>query len=111
MSLRRHFLNKLLLVLLVWPGLAMASPLYRVTWLPPDFTAAGLDGAGRVVGTARGGAAVWSPGGATYLGTLLPGSEGLAINAGGAIVGAGMKATRGKADPALVNKLIAEKTK
>ncbi|WP_429201163.1 PEP-CTERM sorting domain-containing protein [Massilia sp. UYP11] len=65
----------------------MASPLYRVTWLPSDFTAAGLDGAGRVVGTARGGAAVWSPGGATYLGTLLPGSEGLAINAGGAIVG------------------------
>ena len=31
--------------------------------------------------------------------------------AGGAIVGAVMKATRGKADPALVNKLIAEKTK
>ena len=31
--------------------------------------------------------------------------------AGGAIVGAVMKATRGKADPALVNKLIAEKTR
>lgn len=33
------------------------------------------------------------------------------MKAAGAIVGAVMKATRGKADPALVNKLIAEKTK
>lgn len=87
MSLRKHFLNKLLLVLLVLPGLAMAAPSYRMTWLPQDFTAAGLDGAGRVVGTAQGGAAVWSPGGTTYLSALLPGSEGLAINNGGAIVG------------------------
>ncbi len=87
MSLRKNFLSKLLLAILVLPGLAMAAPLYRMTWLPQDFTAAGLDGAGRVVGTAQGGAAVWSTGGATYLGTLLPGSEGLAINNGGSIVG------------------------
>lgn len=87
MSLRKLFLNKLLLALLVLPGLAMAAPLYRMTWLPQDFTAAGLDGAGRVVGTAQGGAAVWSPGGTTYLAALLPGSEGLAINNGGSIVG------------------------
>lgn len=87
MSLRKHFLSKLLLAILVLPGLAMAAPLYRMTWLPQDFTAAGLDGAGRVVGTAQGGAAVWSTGGTTYLGTLLPGSEGLAINNGGSIVG------------------------
>ncbi|MDO4911301.1 MAG: Asp-tRNA(Asn)/Glu-tRNA(Gln) amidotransferase subunit GatB [Corynebacterium sp.] len=33
------------------------------------------------------------------------------LKAGGAIVGAVMKATKGKADPALVNKLIAEKCK
>lgn len=33
------------------------------------------------------------------------------MKAGGAIVGAVMKATRGKADPALVNKLIAQKCK
>ncbi|MDO4909210.1 MAG: Asp-tRNA(Asn)/Glu-tRNA(Gln) amidotransferase subunit GatB [Corynebacterium sp.] len=33
------------------------------------------------------------------------------MKAGGAIVGAVMKATKGKADPALVNKLIAEKCK
>ncbi|MDY0974353.1 PEP-CTERM sorting domain-containing protein [Massilia sp. CFBP9012] len=65
----------------------MAEPLYRMTWLPQDFTAAGLDGAGRVVGTAQGGAAVWSTGGTTYLNSLLPGSEGLAINNGGFIVG------------------------
>ncbi len=87
MSLRKHFLSKLLLVILMLPGLAMAEPLYRMTWLPQDFTAAGLDGAGRVVGTAQGGAAVWSTGGTTYLGSLLPGSEGLAINNGGSIVG------------------------
>lgn len=87
MSLRKHFLNKLLLAIMVLPGLAMAAPLYRMTWLPQDFTAAGLDGAGRVVGTAQGGAAVWSTGGTTYLASLLPGSEGLAINNGGSIVG------------------------
>lgn len=87
MSLRKHFLNKLLVVLVALPGLAMAAPLYRMTWLPQDFTAAGLDGAGRVVGTAQGGAAVWSTGGTTYLASLLPGSEGLAINNGGSIVG------------------------
>lgn len=87
MSLRKHFINKLLLALLVLPSLAMAAPLYRMTWLPQDFTAAGLDGAGRVVGTAQGGAAVWSTSGTTYLAALLPGSEGLAINNSGAIVG------------------------
>lgn len=87
MSLRKHFLNKLLVVIVALPGLAMAAPLYRMTWLPQDFTAAGLDGAGRVVGTAQGGAAVWSTGGTTYLASLLPGSEGLAINNGGSIVG------------------------
>ena len=47
MSLRKRFLNKLLLTILVVPSLAMAEPLYRMTWLPQDFTAAGLDGAGR----------------------------------------------------------------
>lgn len=87
MSLRKHFLNKLLLAILVLPGLATAAPLHRMTWLPQDFTAAGLDGAGRVVGIAQGGAVVWSTGGATYLGPLLPGSESLAINNGGSIVG------------------------
>jgi len=87
MSLRKHFLNKLLLAIAVLPGLATTAPLYRMTWLPQDFTAAGLDGAGRVVGTAQGGAAVWSTDGTTYLGSLLPGSEGLAINNGGSIVG------------------------
>lgn len=87
MSLRKYFLTKLLLVILACPGLAMAEPFYRMTWLPQDFTAAGLDDAGRVVGTAQGGAAVWSTGGATYLASLLPGSEGLAINNGGSIVG------------------------
>jgi len=87
MSLRKHFLSKLLLAILVLPGLAIAAPLYRMTWLPQDFTAAGLDGAGQVVGTAQGAAAVWSTGGTTYLDSLLPGSEGLAINSGGSIVG------------------------
>lgn len=92
MFLRKHFLTILLPALALalpggWPGTVLAAPLYRMTLLPHDFNAAGLDGAGRVVGTAQGGAAVWSPATTTYLASLLPGSEGLAINDRGAIVG------------------------
>ena len=90
MFLRKHFFVMLLAALVFMPGLpagALAAPLYRMTLLPQDFTAAALDGAGRVVGTAQGGAAIWSPATTTYLASLLPGSEGLAINQRGAIVG------------------------
>lgn len=88
MSLRKLFLNKLLLFVLGWPvAAAFAEPLYRMTLLPQDFTASRLNDGGQVVGTARGGAAVWSPAGTTYLAGLLPGSEGLAINRHGAITG------------------------
>lgn len=66
---------------------ALADPLYRMTLLPHDFTAAALNRAGLVVGSAQGGAAIWSPTATTYLGALLPGSQGLAINGNGAITG------------------------
>lgn len=88
MCLRKHFLNKvLLLVLGVLPLTALAAPLYRMTLLPQDFNAARLNSVGQVVGTAGGGAAIWSPSGATYLASVLPGSEGLAINRHGAVAG------------------------
>lgn len=90
MSLRKLILNKLLLFVTVLGSMlpaAFAEPLYRMTLLPQDFTASRLNEAGQVVGTARGGAAIWSPASTTYLGALLPGSEGLAINNRGAITG------------------------
>lgn len=78
----------LLLSLLAGAGAAFADPLYSVTFLPQDFYAAGINNSGQVVGTAAGGAAIWSsPSSLTSLGTLLPGSEGLGINNHGDIVG------------------------
>lgn len=96
MFLRKYFsdiwttfsLTKLLLVLACASPLgALAAPIYRMTLLPQDFSAAALNRAGLVVGTAQGGAAIWSPKATTYLGALLPGSQGLAINGSGAITG------------------------
>lgn len=67
---------------------AFADPLYAMTFLPQDFYAAGINNGGQIVGTAGGGAAIWSsPSSVTSLGTLLPGSEGLAINDHGDIAG------------------------
>jgi len=66
---------------------ALAEPVYTMTFLPRDFYAAALDPQGRVVGTAGGGAAIWSTASTTYLNALLPGSEGLAINGAGAVAG------------------------
>lgn len=96
MFLRKYFsdiwttfsLTRLLLVLACASPLgALAEPIYRMTLLPQDFSAAALNRAGLVVGTAQGGAAIWSPQATTYLGALLPGSQGLAINGSGAITG------------------------
>jgi probable HAF family extracellular repeat protein len=91
MFLRKTFLKilpQLMFALAcVAPLPALAEPLYRMTLLPQDFTAAALNRAGLVVGSAQGGAAIWSPTATTYLGALLPGSQGLAINGNGAITG------------------------
>lgn len=67
---------------------ALADPLYSLTFLPNDFRGAGINNAGQIVGTAGGGAAIWSaPGALTSFGWLIPGSEGLGINDRGDIVG------------------------
>lgn len=90
MSRRKLYARFLLFSLLGGPAAAIAGaePLYGLTFLPQDFYATGINGAGQIVGTAGGGAAIWSaPGSVTSLGTLLPGSEGLGINNRGDIVG------------------------
>jgi probable HAF family extracellular repeat protein len=88
MSSRQHYLAFFLLALLAGPPAASADPLYAVTFLPQDFYAAGINNGGQIVGTAGGGAAIWSsPTSITSLGALLPGSEGLGINNHGDIVG------------------------
>ncbi|SFB73575.1 HAF repeat/PEP-CTERM domain-containing protein [Massilia yuzhufengensis] len=87
MSLSKFFSALLLLPLLAAAPCALADPLYTLTFLPGDFSAAALAQNGQVVGSARGGAAVWSTTSTTYLASLLPGSEGLAINSAGAIAG------------------------
>ena len=87
MSLSKYFSALLLpLLLAVSPG-ALGDPIYTITFLPGDFSAAALGRDGQVVGTSRGGAAVWSTSSTTYLASLLPGSEGLAINGAGVIAG------------------------
>jgi probable HAF family extracellular repeat protein len=76
------------LAVLGGPGVARAEPLYAATFLPQDFHAAAINNAGQVVGTADGGAAIWSsPSSTVSLAALLPGSEGLGINNHGDIVG------------------------
>lgn len=87
MSLSKYFSALLLpLLLAATPG-AHADPIYTLTFLPGDFSAAALGRDGQVVGSSRGGAAVWSTSSTTYFASLLPGSEGLAINGAGAIAG------------------------
>jgi probable HAF family extracellular repeat protein len=87
MPARNQFLKLLLLPLLACPLGALANRTYSVTFLPQDFYASAINNAGQVVGTARGGAAIWSDTSTTYLDALLPGSEGLAINNHGDIAG------------------------
>lgn len=88
MSSRKYCFSLLLLSSLSLPLAAAADPLYTWTFLPAEFEAAGINNAGQVVGTAQGGAAIWSaPGSTTSFASLLPGSEGLGINNRGDIVG------------------------
>ena len=91
MFLRKPFSNILPQLMFVLacalPLGALADPLYRMTLLPQDFSASALNRTGLVVGSAQGGAALWSPAGTTYLNALLPASQGLAINGNGAIAG------------------------
>ena len=77
MALRNLFRKLLLVPLLAAPLGALAEPIYSLTFLPQNFYASGINNAGHVVGTAGGGAAIWSDTSITY---LAPGSEGLAIN-------------------------------
>jgi probable HAF family extracellular repeat protein len=84
MSIRKLSLNLLLLPLLGAPLGAVADPIYSLTFLPDGFYASGLNNAGEVVGTARGGAAVWTDSSISY---FLPGAEGLAINNHGDVAG------------------------
>lgn len=89
MSARTYLLSKFLPLLLALQLAlpALAEPLYRMTLLPQDFTAAALDGRGRVVGSAQGGLAVWSPTVTNVFAPLLPGAEALATNNAGTVVG------------------------
>lgn len=87
MSARKYFLGTLLSLMVALPLAALADPLYRMTLLPQDFNATALDGRGRVVGSAQGGLAIWSPTATNYFGSLLPGAEALAVNNGGTVVG------------------------
>ncbi len=84
MSLRKYTPKMLLLSLLAAPLGALAEPIYSLTLLPEGFFASAINNAGQVVGTARGGAAVWSDNAVNY---FLPGAEGLAINNRGEVAG------------------------
>jgi probable HAF family extracellular repeat protein len=84
MSVRKLSLNLLLLPLLGAPLAAVADPIYSLTFLPDGFYASALNNAGQVVGSAHGGAAVWSESSVAY---FLPGAEGLAINNHGDVAG------------------------
>ena len=87
MSISKYLSALLLAPLLAAAPGACADPIYSATFLPRDFTAAALNRDGLVVGTAGGGAALWSPASTIYLAALLPGSEGTAINGDGVIAG------------------------
>jgi len=91
MFARTYLFSKLLPLLLVLPlqlpVFALAEPLYRMTLLPQDFNAAALDARGRVVGSAGGGLAIWSPTVTNHFAQLLPGAEALATSHAGAVVG------------------------
>jgi probable HAF family extracellular repeat protein len=80
MSARKLLLKLLLLPVFASPTGALADPIYSVKFLPQDFYASAINNAGHVVGTAGGGAAIWTDTVITYLAAIAPGSEGLAIN-------------------------------
>lgn len=84
MSVRKLSFQLLLLPLLAAPLAAVADPIYSLTFLPEGFYASALNNAGQVVGSAHGGAAVWSESSVSY---FLPGAEGLAINNHGDVAG------------------------
>lgn len=79
---------KLLIVpLLAAPAAVLAEPVYSLTLLPADFHASAINSSGQVAGTGGGGAAIWSDSGLVSLAAVAPGSEGLALNDNGALVG------------------------
>jgi probable HAF family extracellular repeat protein len=84
MSLQKLPPKLLLLSLLAAPLGALADPIYSLTFLPDGFFASGINNSGHVVGSAGGGAAVWSDTSVSY---FLPGAEGLAINNHGDVAG------------------------
>lgn len=80
----RNLTVKFLLSLLALPLSALAAPIYSLTFLPDGFFASGINNAGQVVGTASGGAAIWSDTSVSY---FMPAAEGLAINNHGDVAG------------------------
>lgn len=52
MTLRKHHAALFLAPALICPTLALAGPIYSVTFLPSDFTAVDIDNAGQILVTA-----------------------------------------------------------
>ncbi|CAN7616077.1 DUF3466 family protein [Massilia sp. LjRoot122] len=76
-----------LLALLACPVMAVAEPIYAISFLPAGFDARAMNGAGRIVGNTSAGVSIWDGASLTDLG-LGAGSYGFAINGRGDVAGA-----------------------
>jgi probable HAF family extracellular repeat protein len=76
-----------LLALLACPVVALAEPVYSMSFLPTGFTATAMNGSGRIVGNTSGGVSIWDGASLTNLG-LGANSYGYAINSRGDVAGA-----------------------
>lgn len=86
MMLRKITL-RCLLALLACPAVALAEPIYSMSFLPAGFEATAMNNAGRIVGNTREGASIWDGASLINLG-LGANSFGYAINNRGDIAGA-----------------------
>lgn len=87
MKFRKHRAALFLTTALICPSLALAEPIYSVTFLPSDFTAVEINDAGQIVGNTRSEAWIWNDGGIVNLSRIASGIEAFAINNRGEVAG------------------------
>ncbi|RZA34696.1 MAG: DUF3466 family protein [Lysobacteraceae bacterium] len=83
----RKIVRGWLLALLACPAVALAEPIYSMSFLPAGFEATAMNGSGRIVGNTNAGVSIWDGAALINLG-LGANSYGYAINSRGDIAGA-----------------------
>lgn len=89
MNIRKCAFALSLISALGCPALALADPVYSVTFLPPGFVGADMNNAGTIVGSTQENESwIWSDSGIVNLSRIVPGIAATAINNRGEVAGA-----------------------